>query len=112
MNNINIFYKSLQKPFFTPPPVVFSIVWPILYTLLLYLFVTNPSLPFALHLLLNLMWTPIFFGQQNVGGALVVVALMLATALRLLPSLPWAFAIYVAWIAFAFVLNLAIFAMN
>jgi len=112
MNNINIFYKTLRKPFFTPPPVVFSIVWPILYTLLLYLFVTNPSLPFALHLLLNLMWTPIFFGQQNVGGALVVVALMVATALRLLPSLPWTFAIYVAWIAFAFVLNLAIFVMN
>lgn len=107
-----MFYNQLNKPIFTPPPVVFSIVWPILYTLLFYLFVTNPSLPFALHLLLNFTWTPIFFGQQNVGGALAVVTLMLLTALWLVRSLPWIFVIYVGWIAFAFVLNVAIFFMN
>lgn len=30
----NIFYKSLEKPFFAPTPIIFPIVWTILYTLI------------------------------------------------------------------------------
>lgn len=29
-----IFYKGLNKPFFAPPPILFGIIWPILYILL------------------------------------------------------------------------------
>ena len=29
-----IFYKSLNKPFFAPPPILFGIIWPILYILI------------------------------------------------------------------------------
>ena len=106
------FYQNLKKPFFTPPPWVFSVVWPILYSLLAFLLVTNPSILFILHLGLNLMWTPVFFGKQNVGAGLAVVTLMLVTAAMLVPTLPWTFGIYVAWIAFAFLLNLSIYLMN
>ena len=106
------FYQTLRKPVFTPHPAVFSIVWPILYCLLAYLFVTHPSMLFMLHLALNFMWTPVFFGMQNVGGGLVVVSLMLVTAAMLIPTLPWSFIIYVAWIGFAFVLNLSIYLLN
>ena len=28
------YYKSLNLPFFAPPPIVFAIVWPILYILI------------------------------------------------------------------------------
>lgn len=33
MKNVN-FYKSLTLPFFAPPPILFAIVWPILYLLI------------------------------------------------------------------------------
>lgn len=36
-NNISSWYGSLNKSDLTPPPVVFSIVWPLLYLLLAYL---------------------------------------------------------------------------
>lgn len=29
-----IFYKSLNKPIFAPPPILFAIIWPILYILI------------------------------------------------------------------------------
>ena len=29
-----IFYKSLNKPIFAPPPILFGIIWPILYLLI------------------------------------------------------------------------------
>lgn len=106
------FYRNLKKPFFTPPRIVFPIVWPILYSILAYLFATQPSILFMLHLGLNFMWTPVFFGNQNVGGGLIVVALMLVTAAMLVPTLPWTFGIYLAWITFAFLLNLSIYLMN
>ena len=29
-----VFYKSLNKPIFAPPPILFGIIWPILYILI------------------------------------------------------------------------------
>ena len=29
-----IFYKGLNKPFFAPPPILFGIIWPIIYILI------------------------------------------------------------------------------
>ena len=106
------FYSQLRKPFFTPPPAVFPIVWSILYALLGYLFLLYPSPLFAFHLMLNLLWTPVFFGQENVGGALLILLGMLGTAFALRPTLPWTFDLYVAWITFAGILNASIYVMN
>ena len=33
-NNNQLFYKSLNKPFFAPPGWLFAIIWPILYILI------------------------------------------------------------------------------
>ena len=106
------FYESLRKPFFTPKPFVFSVVWPILYTLLSYLFLTNPSPLFLVHIALNASWSPVFFEKKNIGGALIVLLLMLCTAFMLIPTLPSSFLLYVIWITFAFLLNLSIYLMN
>lgn len=106
------FYNQLRKPFFTPSPTVFPIVWPLLYTLLGYLFLRYPSVLFMIHIMLNLVWSPVFFGQENVGGALLILLGMLGTAFALRPTLPWTFDLYVAWISFAGVLNASIYVMN
>ena len=30
------YYQSLNRPWFAPPPIIFGIVWPILYALIAY----------------------------------------------------------------------------
>ena len=74
---------------------------------------------FGVQLLLNALWSPVFFGAHAVGPALVVlVALWVAViativclrsprALRRLLLAP-----YVAWVSFAVVLNAAILRLN
>ena len=65
-------YSTLKKPLLTPPPFVFGIVWPILYTLMCfsaYLIWTNEECYpycsaltfFIIQLIFNLSWSKIFF---------------------------------------------------
>lgn len=105
-------YRSLRKPFFTPPPFVFSIVWPILYMLLAVLFVAHPSWLFVGHLVLNLSWSPVFFQQRRPAWALLVLTGMVVTALFLRRRLPWTFDLYLTWILFAWTLNAGIVWLN
>jgi tryptophan-rich sensory protein len=116
-------FQSLTKPAIFPPPALFGIVWSILYVMIgfsLALVVSAWGAPgralaiivFALHFVGNLAWTGVFFGLQNMTGALIVIGYTLVTlvaviavfwqvrkvaALMLLP--------YLAWVAFASVLN-------
>ena len=79
-------YNSLTKPFLSPPNWVFAPVWSILYltifiSLILYLVkpVDNKTLGyvyFLAQLILNIAWSPVFFGMQNIPLALVVVLLL------------------------------------
>jgi tryptophan-rich sensory protein len=74
---------------------------------------------FALQMALNVAWTPTFFRFRSIAGGLaVIVALWLA----LVPT-AWAFARvnrragallvpYLAWVAFAALLNYRILALN
>lgn len=106
------FYHSLKKPWFTPPPWVFPVVWQALYTLLLYLGITRPSPLFLVHIALNLAWSPLFFSQRRIGWAWAVLTLMVITAVALRGTMPWTFDIYVMWISFAWILNLSILIIN
>ncbi|MCO5564695.1 hypothetical protein L7F22_018362 [Adiantum nelumboides] len=92
-------YKELKKPPWTPPNWVFPVVWTILYTLMgisswlvwLHGGFKGQSLPLAAYtfqLLLNFLWTPIFFGLHQVGLALVEI-LLLWTAITATLYLFW-----------------------
>ncbi|MFA9454481.1 MAG: TspO/MBR family protein, partial [Candidatus Aminicenantaceae bacterium] len=78
---IPTWYASLQKPAFTPPSWLFAPAWITLYTLMgiaVYLVlrqgwekpaVRSAVYVFGLQLVLNALWTPLFFGLHWLLGA-------------------------------------------
>ena len=123
-------FVALDKPSIFPPPGVFGVVWPILYTLMglaaamvAAAWGSRYRLPallaFALQLLVNLTWSPVFFGEHEISvGLYIIMALDVAVlvtivlfwkvrraaALLLLP--------YLAWIGFATALNYEFLRLN
>ncbi|MCB9896138.1 MAG: tryptophan-rich sensory protein [Planctomycetes bacterium] len=123
-------YDRLEKPAFNPPAWVFGPVWTLLYIAMgtsAWLVWRSGGFGkarlalglFLLQLLLNAAWTPIFFGLQAPGAALlVIIALCLAilsTALAFRRhSRPAAGLLlpYLLWVSFASVLNAALWYLN
>ena len=84
-------YAGLAKPAFNPPGWVFGPAWTILYVLIAIAGWRvwerdrrGPAMKlWWAQLLLNFCWTPVFFGAQRIGLALVVILLLLAHDRRL-----------------------------
>ncbi|MBI2018800.1 tryptophan-rich sensory protein [Candidatus Daviesbacteria bacterium] len=121
---IPTWYQTLNKPIFSPPNWVFGPVWTILYILMgisLYLVWTKKKVPtvFWIQLILNAVWSVIFFGMRNPALALVdIIALWIAIVLTIkalykINKLAGNLLIpYLLWVSFATVLNLAIIILN
>ncbi|MDX2089892.1 MAG: TspO/MBR family protein [Kofleriaceae bacterium] len=123
-------YAALAKPTWAPPSWVFGPVWTALYTLMgtaTYLVwsrcdahARRPAMrAFVLQLVLNFAWTPVFFGLENFGLALVVIVLVLGVVLAMLVLYArrvrlagWLVAPLAAWVAFATALNASIWWLN
>jgi tryptophan-rich sensory protein len=120
-------YAGLVKPAFNPPGWLFGPVWTVLYVMIAIAGwrawrMDVGSLPMRLwwaQLALNFLWSPIFFSAHQIGLALVVVLLLLATIVAFIVMCwrqdrvaAWLFLPYAAWVAFASVLNAAILALN
>ena len=120
-------YARLQKPSFNPPDWVFAPVWTVLYVMIAIagyrLFVRAPGgaamVLWAVALVLNFIWSPIFFRLRSPVLALVVVlALLAVNAAFVVTSWPvdraaaLLFVPYVAWVAFASLLNAAVVRLN
>ncbi len=124
-------YEALEKPFFQPPRWLFAPVWTALYALMgvaAYLVWREGTRRrevrvalglFAAQLVLNGLWTPLFFGAHLVGvGAAVLVALWVVLALtvraffRLRRLAGWLLVPYLLWVTYAAALNVAILALN
>lgn len=74
---------------------------------------------YFIQLVLNVAWTPIFFGAHQLGWAMVqIVALWTAILLTTLSfhrfnkPAGWLFAPYLAWVTFAAALNFALWRLN
>ncbi len=74
---------------------------------------------FATQLVLNSLWSVLFFGLQNPGAAAVEIILLwaaiLATLIAFWKRSFWAGGLlvpYLAWVSFAAVLNVAIWRLN
>lgn len=120
-------YASLQKPFFNPPAWLFGPVWTTLYVLIgiagARIWMRAPKsaamqLWFA-QLAVNVLWSPAFFGLENPELGLVVIAGMLVTitgfmvkARSIDRTSTLLFIPYLAWVAFASLLNLSIAFLN
>ena len=117
-------YERLPKAPWNPPGWVFGPAWTALYTLMAVAAwlvwrargslraASFPLSLYALQLVLNGLWTLLFFGQQMVVAALVgLVALLVAIAATLVAFWrvrPMAGALlfpYLLWVAFATTLN-------
>jgi tryptophan-rich sensory protein len=116
-----------SKPAFTPPSWVFPVVWPILYLCIgiaLYLAWSrglggDVVALFALNLLFNALWSPLFFRYQMFSAALAMVAGMIVTVVMIMFMFATRargkyrtrglalLAPYLAWLSFAFLLNAA-----
>ena len=117
-------YPTLRKPPFNPPGWVFGPVWTLLYTLIAVagwrIQANNACLGwFCLQLLLNAVWSPIFFGLRRPGAALVNIALLWLTIVMCLirfwavdPQAGWLFVPYLLWVSFASLLNFELWRLN
>ncbi len=125
--SIATWYATLNKPPFSPPNWIFGPVWTILYVLMgasLYLvwrkgLNKKPAFLFGAQLLLNLLWSIIFFGLKSPRFAFAEIILLWgaialtiidfrkishAAALLLIP--------YILWVSFAAALNYYVWILN
>ena len=126
----DFWYMSLNKPFLSPPDWIFMPVWVFLYILMAISFVLFiktgnlkeklfPITVFVGQLALNFSWSPVFFGLENIGLALIIILVLLfligltiflffryskIASLLLLP--------YFLWVMFATYLNMGYFILN
>jgi tryptophan-rich sensory protein len=124
-------YADLAKPTLTPPGWVFGPVWTTLFILMgvaAFLVwrrgwekkdVKTALCIFAFQLILNTLWSIVFFGLHSPGGALVeIIFLWLAilatiiTCAKISRTAGWLLAPYILWVSFAVYLNYSIYALN
>ena len=126
-------YNTLANSSLTPAPIVFSIAWTVLYTLLgIALFmiwrakhrareggVSASEWLFFAQMVLNALWSYVFFGLHMatlglfVLCGLIIVSIYMAAEFKTVSKtayyLVWP---YIAWLVFAFYLNGVIACMN
>lgn len=120
-------YQALEKPSWTPPDWLFGPAWTVLYILIAIAgwiiwnnARTSPAMTvWFVQLGLNALWSVLFFGLHLPGLALIDLGLLwLASALfafMVWPFQPVATALflpYLAWLAYAFALNFAVWRLN
>ncbi len=120
-------YEALQKPWFNPPNWLFGPAWTVLYVLIAIAGWRSWQRDRSgrlmtlwwVQLVLNFLWSPVFFGAERIGPALVVILALLAVILAFIASAwqrdrvsAWLFIPYAAWVAFATCLNASIWWLN
>lgn len=123
-------FIALDKPAIFPPPAAFGIVWTILYAMMGLAaamvcaawgsrYRMPAILAFVVQLLVNLAWSPMFFGEHEMTFALYVilvldVAVIVTIALfwQVRRVAAWLLLPYLAWVLFATVLNYEFVRLN
>ncbi|MFN3159119.1 MAG: TspO/MBR family protein [Rubinisphaera brasiliensis] len=127
---IDGWYRTIEKPTWTPPGYLFGPVWTTLYIMMAIAAwliwrkagtkaAAFPLTLFGVQLMLNVAWSWIFFGLHQPGWAVADIILLWfaitattvvffqkkrAAGLLMVP--------YLAWVSFAGVLNFAIWQLN
>ncbi|AVP87354.1 tryptophan-rich sensory protein [Candidatus Phycorickettsia trachydisci] len=113
-------YQNLIKPSFQPPSWIFGPVWTILYIMigiaLAKVWNTKNVGLFIFQLMLNLLWSPMFFRYHRIDLALLDIALLWINLLALIyqsnQSIRLLLTPYFLWISFAGTLNYQIYMLN
>lgn len=131
LDSVKTWYTTINKPSFNPPNAVFGPVWTVLYILMgisFYLVWKKRKTAmgyswaagiYFLQLLLNLMWSFLFFYQHQIGFALIEIGLLLLTIIinaflffRIDKTAGWLFLPYILWVSFASYLTYSISLLN
>lgn len=124
-NNV---YEKLNKPFLSPPGILFPIVWTILFILMgisIYRISNinenkkyNQILYFS-QLIVNSLWTPIFFGLNFYLFAffwllfLIILVIVMVINFKKVDAISAYINIpYIIWLLFAGYLNISIYLLN
>jgi len=120
-------YKSLNKPSWTPPDYFFPIAWTSIYLLMAFAGARVAVLDgnayamafWAIQIAFNALWTPVFFGLRNLKGSLpIMVGLWVGvfgatvTHWQLDTWAGLAFVPYLVWVSVAAALNLSMVRLN
>lgn len=123
-------YEGLRKPAWRPPNRLFAPVWTLLYLMMAvsgwlvwrtagFGGAAVPLSLYAVQLLLNALWTPVFFGlhRPDLGFAVIVCLwLAIAATIAAFATVSAAAALllvpYLAWVSFAAVLNYTVWRLN
>ena len=123
-------YQRLRKPWWTPPDWMFPVVWSVLYVMIAvsgwlvwrergFGGAPLPLGLFAVQLLLNGLWSPIFFGLRRLDLAfyeLILLWLSIALCIALFAPISATAALllapYLVWVTVAGCLNWTVWQMN
>lgn len=124
-------YALLEKPAGTPPNWLFGPVWALLYALMGIAWARVWLLPrdtagrgaalawFAAQLLLNLAWTPVFFGLHQMLAGLVIILGLWGSILAAIRAMAKVDRVaggllipYLLWVSYATYLNAALWHLN
>jgi tryptophan-rich sensory protein len=129
-SSIEGWYAGINKPTWNPPNWIFGPVWSTLYLMMavsVWLVWKKSGLAnakfalviFAIQLVLNLLWSLIFFGMQQPGWAFAEVILLwvsivmtIAVFFRHSKLAAYLLVPYLLWVSFASFLNYTIWSMN
>ena len=131
-SSINTWYPTLIKPSFNPPNWLFAPVWTLLFIMMGIAagmiwnqlenqreLVKKALLFFTVQLLLNALWSYLFFGLNNVLLALIEIILLWLVIYetfhifkKIDKKAAYLFIPYLIWVAFAAVLNGSIYYLN
>jgi benzodiazapine receptor len=129
--NIPTWYAALEKPFFTPPNWLFAPAWITLYVLMAVAAflvwrkglgeegVRCALIVFLVQLVLNALWSVVFFGlHSTLWGMVVILALWVAILVTIIKFFRLSVAAsslmlpYILWVSFASALNIAVWVLN
>jgi tryptophan-rich sensory protein len=129
-SSVSTWYTTIQKPSFNPPNWIFGPVWTLLYIMIglsfYFIWVKLSAAEFKLQfvvysfqLLLNFLWSVLFFGLRNPLLSFIEIVLLWLSILYLVLSFYKLSAIssfllipYLLWVTFASILNLSIVILN
>lgn len=130
--SVHTWFPTLVKPFFNPPNWVFMPVWTILYIVMGVAAglvwdeyesdkfeVRNALVMFAAQLLLNMLWSILFFALQNPLLAMLEIVILFLVVYEtyhkfktISKTAGYLLIPYMVWVGFAMILNISIWYLN
>jgi translocator protein len=131
VTSIQSWYSTLNQPSFNPPNWIFGPVWTMLYLLMgisLYIvwnrgiktkFQKQAVMVFGIQLVLNTLWSILFFGVKSPFWAFIEIMILWGAILitifyffKISKTAAYLLVPYALWVSFAAILNLAYVLLN